>query len=130
MVSFEEQVYEIAFGDDAINKGYTEEDVLSRLRTFSDVSFNHQDLKLSDFERGYLLHFSLISFEDFVKQHDDDMWYGITLNARVFDLNIWRSSEDGTVYCSVYECIKGLEQPDNYTTDADRWFQLWERRDA
>ena len=88
------------------------------------------DLQLSDFERGYLLHFSLISFEDFVKQSDEDMWYGITLNDRVFDLNIWRKTEDGTVYCSVYECIKGLEQPDNYTTDADRWFRLWERKDA
>ena len=88
------------------------------------------ELQLSDFERGYLLHFSLISYDDFSKQHDNDMWYGITLNDRMFDLNIWRSSKDGTVYCSVYECIKALEEPDNYTTDSDRRFQLWERKDA
>ena len=28
---FLEQIYEIAFGDDAINKGYTQEDVINRL---------------------------------------------------------------------------------------------------
>ena len=88
------------------------------------------ELKLTDFERGYLLHFSLISYDDFINQDDCDMWYGVMVNDRMFDLNIWRGSEDSTVYCSVYECIKGLEEPDNYTTDADRWFRLWERKDA
>ncbi len=88
------------------------------------------ELQLSDYEKGYLTAFSHQSYDDFANQHDWDMWYGVGLNDRMFDLNIWRSSEDGTVYCSVYECIKGLEQPDNYTTDADRWFSLWERKDA
>lgn len=33
---FIEAVFEIAFGDDAINKGYTTNEVLDRLREFSD----------------------------------------------------------------------------------------------
>ena len=34
--SFREEVYELAFGDDAINKSYTNEEVLEKLREFSD----------------------------------------------------------------------------------------------
>ena len=34
--SFRERVFEIAFGDGAINKGYTTNEVLDRLREFSD----------------------------------------------------------------------------------------------
>ena len=36
MTSFEEQVFEIAFGDDAVNRGFTKENVLEKLRYFSD----------------------------------------------------------------------------------------------
>jgi hypothetical protein len=33
---FIEAVFEIAFGDNAINRGFTHEEVLKRLREFSD----------------------------------------------------------------------------------------------
>ena len=36
--SFREQAFEIAFGDDAINKGYTDDEVIAKLREFSDKS--------------------------------------------------------------------------------------------
>ncbi len=35
---FLEQIYEIAFGDDAINKGYTQEDVINRLMDYSNIA--------------------------------------------------------------------------------------------
>ena len=35
---FIELVYELAFGDDAINKGYSHEEVLERITEFSDLS--------------------------------------------------------------------------------------------
>lgn len=38
--AFIESVFEIAFGDDAINKEYTQEEVLKKLREFSDQAFN------------------------------------------------------------------------------------------
>lgn len=35
---FIEEVFELAFGDDAISRGFTREEVLERLRSFSDTS--------------------------------------------------------------------------------------------
>ena len=40
---FLEQIYEIAFGDDAINKGYTQEDVINRLMDYSNIALQHED---------------------------------------------------------------------------------------
>jgi hypothetical protein len=41
---FLEEIYEIAFGDDAINKGYTSEEILERLQQFSDDSLRYERL--------------------------------------------------------------------------------------
>ena len=35
---FIEMVFELAFGDNAINKGYTEQEVLDKLKEFSDLA--------------------------------------------------------------------------------------------
>ena len=37
--NFIEDVYEIAFGDDAFDRGFSLEEVVARLREFSDKSF-------------------------------------------------------------------------------------------
>ena len=37
--SFKELVFELAFGDEAINKDYSEDEVLAKLREFSDKAF-------------------------------------------------------------------------------------------
>jgi len=42
---FIEEVFEIAFGDDAYNKGYYKDDVLGRLRNFSDAAFEKELLE-------------------------------------------------------------------------------------
>ena len=39
---FIEDVYEIAFGDNAINKGYTEQEVLDKLKEFSNNSLEKE----------------------------------------------------------------------------------------
>ena len=36
-------VFEIAFGDNAIQRGYTQEEVLTRLRQFSDAAFKLEE---------------------------------------------------------------------------------------
>jgi hypothetical protein len=41
--SFIEEVFEIAFGDDAINRDFSYEEVLERLREFSDKSFAQEN---------------------------------------------------------------------------------------
>ena len=40
---FIEEVFEIAFGDDAINRDYGTEEVLAKLREFSDKALEHED---------------------------------------------------------------------------------------
>ena len=40
---FKEAIFEIAFGDDAISKGYSEEDVIAELRMFSDQALDDED---------------------------------------------------------------------------------------
>lgn len=92
----------------------------------------YDELQLSDYEKGYLMAFSHQSYDDWcdADREPDEIWYGVQVGDRVFDMNFWRDEANDMVYCSVYECIKGLEEPNNYTTDSDRRFQLWERKDA
>ncbi len=40
---FIEQIYEIAFGDNAINKGYSQEDVIERLLDFSNTALKYEE---------------------------------------------------------------------------------------
>lgn len=41
---FIEKVFEIAFGDDAFNKGYSPNEVLERLQDFSNKALTLEDL--------------------------------------------------------------------------------------
>lgn len=49
-IEFKEAVYELAFGDNAINKGYTDKKVLNKLRKFSDkaLAFDRTGLDIND----------------------------------------------------------------------------------
>jgi hypothetical protein len=47
--SFKELVYEIAFGDDAINRDFSEEEVLAMLREFSDKAMVFDEALDSDY---------------------------------------------------------------------------------
>jgi len=47
--SFKELVYEIAFGDDAINRDFSEEEVLAMLREFSDKALAFDEALDSDY---------------------------------------------------------------------------------
>lgn len=45
MSEFKEEIYEIAFGDDAINKDYSDGEVISRIRKFSDQALLLAEIK-------------------------------------------------------------------------------------
>jgi hypothetical protein len=47
-VEFVESAYEIAFGEDAYKKGYTQEEVLVRLREFSDKAYEQEVAEAND----------------------------------------------------------------------------------
>ena len=40
MSKFKEEIYEIAFGDNAINRNFTEDEVIERIKEFSDIAWN------------------------------------------------------------------------------------------
>ena len=44
---FVEEIFEIAFGDDAINKDYSFEEVVAKIREFSDLA-----LEVEEYERS------------------------------------------------------------------------------
>ena len=43
MVDFKEEIYEIAFGDNAINRGWTDEEVIAQIRWYSDTLHELED---------------------------------------------------------------------------------------
>ena len=52
MSKFKEEIYQIAFGDNAINRNFTEDEVIERIKEFSDKAWNFD------------LHFELEQEED------------------------------------------------------------------
>lgn len=42
---FIEEIYELAFGDDAIKKGYTKEEVIQRVKEYSDLALKAEKRK-------------------------------------------------------------------------------------
>lgn len=47
-MNFKEQMYELAFGDGAIDKDYSEEEVIERLKEFTELSHRFENLRQSD----------------------------------------------------------------------------------
>ena len=47
---FIETVYEIAYGENAINKGFTKDEVIARIQEYSDLSLEYEEQK----EAGYI----------------------------------------------------------------------------
>ena len=50
LVDFKTEVYELAFGADAIDKGYTDKEVLEMIKEFSDkaLAFDQTGLDIND----------------------------------------------------------------------------------
>ena len=40
---FIETVYEIAYGENAINKGFTKDEVIARIQEYSDLSLEYEE---------------------------------------------------------------------------------------
>jgi len=52
---FTEAVYELAFGDNAMERGYSDQEVLHQLRLFSDKALGSDDIPISEEEVATLL---------------------------------------------------------------------------
>lgn len=46
---FIEIVYEIAYGENAINKGFTKDEVITRIQEYSDLSLEYEEKQNGDY---------------------------------------------------------------------------------
>ena len=63
------------------------------------------ELVLSDYEKGYLTAFYETEPDiqkDHADRNEDNLWYGIQVGERIFDLCVWK---DDDIVCVVYECF-------------------------
>jgi hypothetical protein len=86
------------------------------------------ELVLSDYEKGYLTAFYETE-PDIQKDHadrgEDNLWYGIQVGERMFDLCVWK---DEDIVCVVYECF--LNDGGFWNTNTDRQWYLKEANNA
>jgi hypothetical protein len=86
-----------------------------------DEEKESDELVLSDYEKGYLTAFYETE-PDIQKDHadrgEDNLWYGIQVGERMFDLCVWK---DDDIVCVVYECF--LNDGGFWNTDTSKqWF--------
>ena len=63
------------------------------------------DLVLSDYERKELTYYYYgTCLPDFLDDRHEDIWYGLQIGDRMFDLNVWHDEDRDTIVCTVYEC--------------------------
>jgi hypothetical protein len=63
------------------------------------------DLVLSDDERKELTYYYYgTCLPAHLDDKEDDLWYGIQIGDRMFDLNVWLDDTTKEITCIVYEC--------------------------
>lgn len=87
-----------------------------------DPDSDDDELELSDYEKGYLTafyHTDKPIQHDHAERDEDNLWYGVQIGERMFDLCVWK---DEDIVCVVYECFRN----DNgaWSTDTRRQWYL------
>ena len=63
------------------------------------------DLVLSDNERQELMqYYTDECLPDYQTWGDGDMWYGLQVGDRMFDINIWHDEDSNELISTAYEC--------------------------
>ena len=63
------------------------------------------DLVLSDHERnGLLVYYYDNCLPEYRAAKEDDLWYGLQIGDRMFDLNVWLHAQTDEINWTVYEC--------------------------
>ena len=92
---------------------------------------NSDELRLSDYEKGFLTGFYFtepdIQFDSLNRDEDND-WYGVHIGERVFDLCVWKDDDMEHEVCVVYECY--LNDGGFWNTDTSKKWFLKESNDA
>jgi len=88
------------------------------------------DLVLSDDERRELTHYYYgTCLPEYLGDKEDDLWYGIQIGDRMFDLNVWHDEDRDTIVCTVYECDWDGKQ-NNWLTNCRHSWTLTEERNS
>ena len=63
------------------------------------------DLVLSNDELNALMAYYYDNcLPEYRADKEDDLWYGIQIGDRMFDLNVWTDDLTEEIVCTVYEC--------------------------
>ena len=63
------------------------------------------DLVLSDYERKELISYYIgTCLRQYRPDRDEELWYGLQVGDRMFDLNIWLDDQTEEINCTIYEC--------------------------
>lgn len=79
-------------------------------------------LVLSNTERrGLLAYYYDDCLPEYLADTAEDLWFGIQVGDRMFDLNVWTDDITQDINCTVYECdwIR-----DNWQTNCRRWWAI------
>jgi hypothetical protein len=81
-------------------------------------------LELSDYEKGYLTAYYETDAHiqnEHSGRDEDNLWYGIQVGERMFDLCVWKEEGAESEVCVVYECY--LNDGGFWNTDTSKqWF--------
>ena len=91
---------------------------------FSVEAEDSDELRLSDYEKGYLTAFYETDAHiqnEHSGRDEENLWYGIQVGERMFDLCVWKEEGAESEVCVVYECF--LNDGGFWNTDTSKqWF--------
>lgn len=86
------------------------------------------DLVLSDDIRKELTYYYYgTCLPQYLADKEEDLWYGIQIGDRMFDLNVWTDDLTEEIVCTVYECDWVR---DNWQTNCHHVWILTEENDT
>ena len=82
-----------------------------------------EDLKLTEFEQGYLTAFHHFTILPAFADGDDDDWFGVLVGSRMFDVNAFVDDETAERFYVVYECHQN-NRKEWLTDTSKKWMGL------
>ena len=81
------------------------------------------ELKITEFEQGYLMAFHHFTILPAFADGDGDDWFGILVGSRMFDVNAFVDDETAERFYVVYECYQN-DSGEWLTDTSKKWMGL------
>ena len=82
-----------------------------------------EELKLTEFEQGYLMAFHHFTILPAFADNCDEDWFGILVGSRMFDVNAFVDDETAEKLYVVYECYQN-DNKEWLTDTSKQWTGL------